>query len=286
MPATAIELQSSRQYNHNKGKPTATREYIVIDADSEADVLALFGSTLPDQNELYPNTGAFIYDLVARDYNIQKVPEHPRAFRISYTYEPQGNIVPANVNPFTTDKEPGEIGYRTAQASTKAEFFDLWRAVPYTTLRQYEATGSKIIDTDVGGDALDERGVPVSSFEVKQEISITVVDRELPDPGAIKNALGSRNAVQFLGYEDGSVLFTGFDGSIQPETGNTQATFKFLFSSFFHLVQVPQRTSLGDVVTSNDSASPYYGQAFKVYVEQPFRFGYDFNSLSPHFSGL
>ena len=285
MPATAIELQSSRQYNHNKGKPTATREYIVIDADSEADVLALFGGTLPDQNELYPNTGAFLYDLIARDYSIQKVPEHPRAFRISYTYEPQGNNVPPYANPFSTGKEPGEVGYRTAQASTKAEFFDLWRSVPYATLRLYESSGSMASDTDVGGDPLDQRGVPVSSFEVKQEISITVVDRELPNPDAIKTALGSRNAGQFLGYEDGSVLFTGFDGSIQPETGNTQASFKFLFSSFFHLVQVPQRTSLGDVVTSTD-AGTYYGKAFKVYVEQPFRFAFDFNSLSPYFSGL
>jgi len=286
MPATAIELQSSRQYNHNKGKPTAVREFIVIDAASEADVLALFGSTLPQKNDLYPNTSAFIYDLVARDFSIQKVPEHPQAFRISFTYEPQGNLVPTDVNPFSTGKEPGEVGYRTAQASTRAEFVDLWRSVPYSTINTYEAQGSMDSDTDIGGIALDQRGIPVSSIEIKQEISITVVDQTLPNPALIRDALGKRNSVVFLGYDDGHVLFTGFDGSIQPETGNTQCTFKFLFSSFAHLVQIPQRTSLGDVVTSNDSASAYYGKAFKVYLQQPFRFAFDFNSLSPHFSGL
>jgi len=286
MPATAIELQSSRQYNHNKGKPTAVREFIVIDAASEADVLALFGSTLPQQNDYYPNTSAFIYDLVARDFSIQKVPEHPQAFRISFTYEPEGNIVPTNVNPFSTDKEPGEIGYRTAQASTRVDVVPLWRSVPYSTVNTYEAQGSMDSDSDIAGVALDQRGIPIDSFEVKQEISITVVDRELPRASDIQNALGTRNLVPFLGYEDGHVLFTGFDGSIQPETGNTQCTFKFLFSSFAHLVQMPQRTPLGDVVTSNDSSSAYYGKAFKVYLQQPFRFAYDFNSLSPHFSGL
>jgi len=283
---TVIELQSSRQYNHNKGKPTATREFIVIDAANESEVLALFGSTLPQQNESYPNTSAFIYDLVARDFSIQKVPEHPQAFRISFTYEPEGNIVPANVNPWTNDKEPGEVGYRTAQASSRAELVDLWRSVPYSTINTYEAQGSMDSDTDIGGTALDQRGIPVSCLEVKQEISITVVDQELPRASDIQDALGKRNLVRFLGYDDGHVLFTGFDGSIQPETGNTQCTFKFLFSSFAHLVQVPKRSSLGDVVTENDSTSAYYGKAFKVYLQQPFRFTYDFNSLSPHFSGL
>jgi len=282
MPATAIELQSSRQYNHNKGKPTATREYIVIDADSEADVLALFGSTLPDQNELYPNTGAFLYDLIARDYSIQKVAEHPRAFRISYTYEPQGNIVPANVNPFTTDLEPGEVGYRTAQASTRAEFADFWRSLTYVDALLYSEAGT----SNILNPPLDSRGVPVSRLVRLQEITISVVDQELPDPVQVRAALGARNSARFLGYDKGFVLFAGFDGSIQPETGNTQCSYKFSYSSIAHLVQQPERTSLGDVKTNNDSGSIWYGKADPVALVQPYTLTADFNSLSPHFSGL
>jgi len=282
MPATAIELQSSRQYNHNKGKPTAVREFIVIDAASEADVLALFGSTLPQQNDYYPNTSAFIYDLVARDFSIQKVPEHPQAFRISFTYEPEGNIVPANVNPFSTDKEPGEIGYRTAQASTRAEFADFWRAVTFVDALLYAETGVP----DLLQNPLDTRGIPVSRLVQLQEISITVVDQELPNPLQIRQTLGARNSARFLGYDKGFVLFSGFDGSIQPETGNTQASFKFLYSSLAHLVQQPDRTSLGDVKTNNDSGSIYYGKAATVALVQPYTLTADFNSLSPHFSGL
>lgn len=278
---TVVELQSSRQYTHNRGKPSANRDFLVLDAASESEVLALFGSTLPKQYDDYPNTDAFLYRLVARDYNIAKVEDHPKAFRISYQYEPVGNFVPDTANPFTTDKDPGEVGYRTAQFATKVRTEMRWRGIGFVDALLYANSGvANILNSPI-----DENGVPQEVTISMQEITVTIVDEELPPPQQVALALNTRNANPFLGYARDMVLFTGFDGSIQPETGNTQCSFKFLFSATAHLIQSPKRTSLGAVVTST-SAGIWYGKADPVALVQPYPVTTDFSALSSHFQGL
>lgn len=278
---TVVELQSSRQYSHNRGKPSATRDFLVLDAANESDVLSLFGSTLPQQYDDYPNTGAFVYRLVARDYSITKVDEHPQAFRISYIYEPVGNVVPDTENPFTIDKDPGEVGYRTAQFGTKVRTELRWRQMGWVDGLAYANSGT----ANLLNSPIDEHGTPMELDVYMQELTITIVDQALPSSSNIGRQLNTRNASPFLGYEQGIVLFTGFDGSIQPETGNTQCSFKFLASQTAHLIQSPKRTSLGTVVTSI-TAGIWYGKADPVALVQPYPVTTDFSTLSPHFQGL
>ena len=42
---TVYELNTSRKYLNNEGKPRAEQQFIVVDAATEGDVVALFGTT-------------------------------------------------------------------------------------------------------------------------------------------------------------------------------------------------------------------------------------------------
>ena len=45
------ELNSSRKYVNNEGKPRAEREFVVVGAATEGDVVALLGGALPGPYE-------------------------------------------------------------------------------------------------------------------------------------------------------------------------------------------------------------------------------------------
>ncbi len=275
---TVIETEAARSYTNNNGKPTANREWIVVDASDEGEVYGLFGSSLPAPLSEYPGTASLPYDMVLRDFAISQIAGRANTWRVVGIYGRTES--PTLNNPFTQDKEPGEVGYRTASASSRAVLVDGFRLG--VNAATHQAFGTTL---DIGGDPIDELGNPTSYLKSQIEIGLTVVDRELPDANQIQAAVGARNSIRFLNYPIGSVLFTGFDGSIQPETGNTQSTYKFLFDADYHLVQVAKRATDGSVIVET-SAGTYQNKAKTVYLVQPFDTLYNFNLITPYFQGL
>jgi hypothetical protein len=277
---TVIEVEAARSYTNNNGKPTANREWLIVDASTEGEVYGLFGSSLPAPYSEYPGTSSLPYDMVLRDFSISQVQGRASTWRVVGIYGRTEQV--AMNNPFTQDKEPGEVGYRTATASNRALLVDGFRIG--VNAATYQSSGSAGVD--IAGTAIDELGNPTSYLKSQIEIGITVVDRELPNANQITLTVGARNAIRFLDYPIGGVLFTGFDCTVQPETGNTQAVYKFLVDADYHLIQVAMRTSDGSVVIDTNSASAYFNKAKTVHLVQPFTTLRDFNLLTPYFQGL
>jgi len=80
------ELNSSRQYVNNEGKPRAERKFVVVDAATEGDVVALFGTSLPGEYENYPNDSTLPYDMLAFDYSITKDPSAVSTWQVTMRY--------------------------------------------------------------------------------------------------------------------------------------------------------------------------------------------------------
>ena len=217
--ATAVyELFTSRKYLNNEGKPRAERQFVVVDAASEAVVVGLFGSTLPGEYEHYPNDSGLPYDMLAFDFSITKDPSAVSTWQVTMRYRAEIGATSGFNNPTSTQLEPNEVGYRTARLSMAAEFRDLWRDFASVAALQAKASGDYSV-TDIGGNSIDVAGIPLSTLVYKQEITILITDQYLPDAQAIATQIGTRNASTFLNYPSGSVVFAGCNAETIPEVG-------------------------------------------------------------------
>ena len=284
--ATVYELFSSRKYLNNEGKPRAEQQFVVVNAASEGDVVALFGTTLPGEYAHYPNDGALPYDMLAFDYSITKDPSAVSTWQVTMRYRAEIGAAQAFNNPTSPLLEPSEVGYRTARLSMQAEFRDLWRDFASVTALQAVASGDYSV-TDIGGSSIDAGGIPLSTLVYKQEFSILITDQFLPDAQAIATQIGTRNASTFLNYPSGSVVFAGCNCETIPEVGRNSIEYRFVYDQSYHQIQYPVRGNNGSpILAASASGSILKGSAAQVYFKQPFRYTSNFNNLSQYFGGL
>ena len=280
------ELNSSRKYINNEGKPRAERQFIVVDAASEGDVVALFGTSLPGEYAHYPNDGALPYDMLAFDYSITKDPSAVSTWKVTMRYRAEIGAAQAFNNPTSPLLEPNEVGYRTARLSMQAEFRDLWRDFASVTALQAVASGDYSV-TDIGGSSIDAGGIPLSTLVYKQEFSILITDQYLPDAQAIAVQIGTRNASTFLNYPSGSVMFAGCNCETIPEVGRNSIEYRFIYDQAYHQIQYPVRGNNGSPILAAATAGTILkGSAETVYYKQPFKYTSNFNNLSQYFTGL
>ena len=284
--ATVYELFSSRKYLNNEGKPRAERQFVVVDAASEAVVVGLFGSTLPGEYEHYPNDAGLPYDMLAFDYSITKDPSAVSTWQVTMRYRAEIGATSGFNNPTSTQLEPNEVGYRTARLSMTAEFRDLWRVYASVTALQAKAVGNYSV-TDIGGSSVDVAGIPLSTLVYKQEITILITDSFLPNAQAVATQIGTRNDKVFLNYPSGSVVFAGCNCETIPEVGRNSIEYKFVYDQSYHQIQYPVRGNNGSpILSAAGSGTILKGSAETVYFKQPFKYTSNFNNLSQYFGGL
>lgn len=284
--ATVYELFTSRKYLNNEGKPRAERQFVVVDAATEGDVVALFGSTLPGEYAHYPNDSGLPYDMLAFDYSITKDPSAVSTWQVTMRYRAEIGAAQAFDNPTSPLLEPSEVGYRTARLSMAAEFRDLWRSFSSVAALQAKAVGNYSA-TDIGGNSIDVAGIPISTLVYKQEITILITDQYLPNAQAVATQIGTRNASTFLNYPSGSVVFAGCNCETIPEVGRNSIEYRFVYDQSYHQIQYPVRGNNGSpILSAAGSGSILKGSAEKVYFKQPFPYFSNFNNLSKFFEGL
>jgi hypothetical protein len=280
------ELSTSRKYLNNEGKPRAERQFVVVGAATEGDVVALLGTTLPGEYENYPNDGALPYDMLAFDYSITKDPSAVSTWQVTMRYRAEIGAAQAFNNPTSPLLEPSEVGYRTARLSMQAEFRDLWRDFASVTALQAVASGDYSV-TDIGGSSIDAGGIPLSTLVYKQEFSILITDQFLPDAQAIATQIGTRNASTFLNYPSGSVVFAGCNCETIPEVGRNSIEYRFIYDQAYHQIQYPVKGNNGSPILASATVGTILkGSAEKVYYKQPFKYTSNFNNLSQYFTGL
>ena len=280
------ELNTSRKYLNNEGKPRAERQFVVVGAATEGDVVALLGTTLPGEYENYPNDGALPYDMLAFDYSITKDPSAVSTWQVTMRYRAEIGAAQAFANPTSPLLEPNEVGYRTARLSMTAEFRDTWRDFVSVTAMQAIASGNYDM-TDIGGNSIDVAGIPLSSLVYKQEISILITDQYLPDAQSIATQIGTRNASTFLNYPSGSVVFAGCNCETIPEVGRNSIEYRFVYDATYHQIQYPVKGNNGSPILAAATAGTILkGSAETVYYKQPFKYTSNFNNLSQYFGGL
>ena len=280
------ELSTSRKYLNNEGKPRAERQFVVVGAATEGDVVALLGTTLPGEYENYPNDGALPYDMLAFDYSITKDPSAVSTWQVTMRYRAEIGAAQAFNNPTSPLLEPSEVGYRTARLSMTAEFRDTWRDFVSVVAMQAIASGNYDL-TDIGGNSIDVAGIPLSTLVYKQEITILITDSFLPNAQAIATQIGTRNASTFLNYPSGSVVFAGCNCETIPEVGRNSIEYKFVYDQSYHQIQYPVRGNNGSpILAAATSGTILKGSAEKVYFKQPFNNTSNFSNLSQYFGGL
>jgi len=280
------ELNTSRKYLNNEGKPRAERQFVVVGADTEGDVVALFGGTLPGEYAHYPNDGALPYDMLAFDYSITKEPNAVSTWQVTMRYRAEIGANPAFNNPTSTLLEPNEVGYRTARLSMSAEFKDQYRKFSSVKIMQERATAF-YESSDILGTSVDVAGHPLSVLSYKQNISILITDSVLPPSQEIAVQIGTRNASLFLNYPAGSVVFAGCNCETIPEVGRNSIEYSFVYDQNSHYIQYPVRNENGVVIYAEAAVgSVAKGSCLTVYNKQPFPYTSNFSNLSQYFSGL
>jgi hypothetical protein len=280
------ELITSRKYLNNEGKPRAERQFVVVDADTEGDVVALFGSTLPGEYENYPNDGALPYDMLAFDYSITKEPNAVSTWQVTMRYRAEIGANQAFDNPTSKQLSPNQVGYRTARLSMSAEFKDQYRKFASVKLMQDKATAF-YESNDIGGESVDVAGHALSVLSYRQNISILITDSVLPASQEIAVQIGTRNASLFLNYPAGSVVFAGCNCETIPEVGRNSIEYSFVYDQNSHYIQYPIRNENGVMIYAETASGGIAkGSVVKVYNKQPFPYTSNFSNLSQYFSGL
>lgn len=283
---TVYELFSSRKYLNNEGKPRAEQQFVVVDAATEGDVVALFGSTLPGEYAHYPNDGALPYDMLAFDYSITKDPSATSTWQVTMRYRAEIGANQAFNNPTSTQLEPNEVGYRTARLSMSAEFRDQYRKFASVSAMQSVATAAYETN-DIGGSSVDVAGHALSVLCYRQNITIVITDSVLPDAQSIAAQIGTRNASKFLNYAVGSVVFAGCNCETIPEVGRNSIEYSFVYDQNSHYIQYPVRNENGGMSYAEaDSGQIKKGSCLSVYNKQPFPYTSNFSNLSQYFTGL
>lgn len=282
MTLVATEFIESRRVSDIGGQKRGTTVYHIYDdagASVESDdVEALYGTTLPDVGDAFPN------DITMRRTDVprlERVPGHRSLMRAEFDYVKTGGIIIGDDEP-----RPGEVGYLSWNSQSSAEFDDFYRnpyaggSIPPTGGHETGVSGTQGNTTDIGGTSIDMRGVPERRLRFKQAVTITEVIEFQPSDGPPipdwETYIGKRNSVVFLGSPIGKVVYLGH--SFHPTGfGRGEVSHDFIQDNLYHMVQVPKRNDNQDVLHAAGA------NATEVYWRQPHPLIADLGLLSDRF---
>lgn len=289
--ASVIEPNTSRNVQYNNGSPVATRTFIILDAQTEADVYALFKldgeppTNIPNKFSAYPNLSQLQppVSIVAMDFTLTRDAGVVGKWDLSITYRETSSGGPI------TQLSPNDTGYVTLRGSTESAMTDMWRT--YSSDSEFESylaakapLGNPLFSAtdpqgDIGGLRIDVMGRASRSMTMFENIVADVTMDQVPNVRAIRDTIGSRNMTSFLGLPVGAVLFRGARWTnIAP--GKWQVSYDFVADYFYHLIQQPITDTRGDVI--RDSS----GNARYVNWVQPYPRIADHRLLSPYLLAL
>jgi hypothetical protein len=279
----------------SSGIMTATRVFLIYDdagaSLSMQDVIS--SSQLPDLGVPHPT----ISGIIAGSYTIRAHADRKDTYEVSYKYEyptvvviddddPDEPVDPNDDEPdyvedgdddnnddnnddpaFTPDNDTEVIsgavdgsGVVAFTMSVGLSIVDIWKAGP-----SMPASVNSPARDDIGGTIVSEGGFPISLAMPIVEIGIAQRFGGFFNAGIFLDKVGKRNAGEWAGFGDGSVLFTGVDVT-QDTQGNNEATFRCSFDSYSHLRQVPERDEDGNPKVTLTAGVP----SMNVYFKQPF----------------
>lgn len=270
----------SREYSYNAGKVTATRTFKVYSSlggiTTPATIRSLFGTAtlpdaMPDIGELFPSET----DIKATSYSIKKDAE-------SSVWTVVWNYSNSEIDP--GDKQPSEPGYVEWTLDVNASFADTYVDKPvyprYGTISAIEDANE--IGLAEGGKQVDLEGVPVSALRLTTDISISETVESYGGPPAVyaasRVARGSRNGTLWYGIAIGKALYMGCNCK-RIGINLYSVTHRIQEATDFHLIQYPERDSVGRVPTALKNGKK---RARRVFWKQPFPTFADFDAISPN----
>lgn len=283
-----IEALDSRSLTDESGRAIGSRRFHIFNDTTGGgsaltkpeDVIALYGTTdgsgtqLPIKGDPFPG----FTDLLALSPRLARVPGHNDVWTVEWQYR-QSNWVP-------TDLQPEEVGYVEYRSRATGKVADVWRTLSATeratlfgTGGNWEAGGSSLPDTDIGGTAVDIGGVPVSMPTFAVEVTLGETTNQTPDEAYLLPFLNRRNNTLFRGAPIGTTVYVGYD-TARIDLGLWRVTHTFVIDPYYHLVQIPWKNPDGSVWINSS------GRANVVVYRQPFQGGADFNAISPAIAGV
>lgn len=275
MAITANEAQNSRTITRRDGVLTGRTIWHAIDDTQTAlnpgDAVNATGINVGDA---FPN----VPGLLALHYDTARVENAPWLMTVLWEYGDiggGGGVIGQR-----------EVGYVELNSRQRAEWMDRYRDELGTDFTNIPANGNLSagqLGGEVGGDPIDVNGKPVSALTYRGAVTILEVTDDEPDFNKYAEAAGARNNQAFKGAASGTLVYVGAD-SRTVRDGVWAITHEFVHDPvLFHLIQIPQLDSNGDIVLKPGPATVTYKVAAEVYWRQPFpRLG-DFNLLSPNF---
>lgn len=274
------ESIDSREYSYSAGKVTATRTFKVYSSlggiTTPASIRSLFGTAttpdaMPTTGDLFPSET----DVKAKQYSIKKDAES-NVWTVVWTYS-NGSIDP-------TDLQPMEPGYVEWTLDVNATFADTYGDKPvyprYGTVIGVEDDNE--IPIAEGGRQIDLEGVPVSALRLTTDISISETVESYGGPPTVyanaRVARGSRNVAVWYGIAIGKALYLGCNCK-RIGINLYSVTHKVQEATDFHLIQFPERDSVGRIPTVIKTGKK---RARKVFWKQPFPTFADFDAISPN----
>jgi len=129
--------------------------------------------------------------------------------------------------------------------------------------------GSMMGTWDIGGWAIDKRGVGASRAHIIVPISVTIETPYLPNIANIRALTGRRNNTSFIGGNRGKVLYKGTSGMNRNRQGIWTSVHQFQWDDNYHLRQFPDR-DYDNKIMIGDETTDYDTKAHKVFWYQPF----------------
>jgi hypothetical protein len=158
------------------------------------------------------------------------------------------------------EEEPEERQFDGVSITTGLTLVDGWVAGATVPALGSQGGDSGYLIND--GTVIHQGGKPISVPVQTTEISLSeTVTTNFFFLNNIQTKAGKRNAVEFYGFEAGSVIFKGI--SVQRQEENKwDVTYVFTWDAWSHMRQVPKR--------DNDGNPEFSGTDLPVYYKQPF----------------
>lgn len=273
------EIVASRTFT-SSGAFTATRTFVGY--DDEEDVVAepfdiMQASGIPAYGQSHPDAGG----LFAQDYTLTPSAEGIGIWTVVWTYKifeagPGGD-------PVTDPVEPGV--FTRLDVDVGITIIDLWRDVSLLDFNTIVPLAGKtdgisypelktIIPTiytlQAEGREAVSIGLPTATITISHDIEADTVNM-----GPAQAKVGNRNDADWEGFEKGTVLFTGVSVS-RTAPKKYKITYKLAWDKWYHLRQIPERDSNGQVVINN---TILILPVINIYWRQPYPLTADFGFI-------
>lgn len=240
------------------------------------DVIALYGTSLPGDYEVFPGMGGLYRTSVPM---LKRMDGGDRSLWVN-EHEYIATSSPPNAN----DKLPGEPDYVSVDSETQSYDMELYRQLDFIDL----PPGGNVTSpgSDIGGTGVDVAGVPSLAFRfcerihIVETLDIDPLDAvQLVDPGLF---VGKRNQSPFLGRPIGSMVYEGQRLATVGFKRVQLAHTMLCDSRWLHLLQIPERHGNGPRV-GEPQIDPSTGRVKYVYFRQPYSDLVEFHDLSNNF---